>query len=153
MDADRFWQTALIVEDAAERRWLEFPDVSRCRRCREGSGCGAAQWARLFGLRAATRWPLPNDCRLEPGTPVRAGLRTGVVLGLAVRAYLLPLLVFVALLIVTDRMGLAEALSLPIGLAGALIALWWARVAAAHRINPKIEPIDPGCGALESLGG
>ncbi len=151
MGPERLWQTALVVEDAGGRRWLEFPDLARCRRCRHGRGCGAAQWSRLFGSRRAMRLPLPDGSAVEPGTAVRVGLSTGALLRAAVRVYLLPLLVFVLLLLVGASLGLAEAGALAIGLAGAFAALWQARRSTLAGLEPRVETNpDAACGALES---
>ncbi|MBY6205580.1 SoxR reducing system RseC family protein [Halomonas denitrificans] len=153
MGSERLWQTALVVEDVSGRRWLEFPDPARCRRCRDGRGCGAAQWSRLFGSRRAIRLPMPTDCAVEPGTPVRVGLATAALLGAAVRVYLLPLLAFVLLLIGAGYAGLADGLALAVGLVGAFAALWQARRSTPVGLRPRIEAIgEEGCEALESPG-
>ncbi len=151
MGSDRLWQSGLVVEDAGGRRWLEFADPARCRRCRDGSGCGAAHWSRLFGSRGAIRLPLPLDSGLEPGTPVRVGLSTTALLRAAVRLYLLPLLVFVALVVAAVWIGVAEIAALAVGLVGAFAALWHARRSTLAGLEPRVEA-NPGaaCGALES---
>ena len=149
----RLWQAARIVEDEDGDRWLEFAPLSACARCRSGQGCGASQWARLFGEPGASRLPLPEDCTLPAGSPVRAGIQARALLKAATLAYLVPLLGFVATLAALDALDLPEAASLIAGLGVAFAMLLAGRRAMRRGLHPRVEPARPDCGALESGAG
>lgn len=146
----RLWQTGWVVEDPAGRRWVEFDDPTRCRRCREGQGCGAAQWGRLFGAARTHRLPLSDEDRWPVGTRVRAGLPARALLGLAVRAYGIPLLALVLLVVIADAAGAPEAVSLAAGLAAAVAAWGLLRFATPRGLQPLIEAADAPCPAARS---
>lgn len=150
MDSGRLWQSARVIADAQGLRWLEFPAIDGCARCRAGQGCGAAQWSRLFGPRRATRLPLSADCPVAPGTPVRAGVPADALLRAALVAYLLPLTAFIGVLWLADRAGVQEPVTLLIALIAAGLALFAGRSLALRRLTPRIEPMSDRCGALET---
>lgn len=161
---DLLWQPARIVEDDGGRRWLEFESLSDCARCRAGTGCGASQWARMFGSGPVRRMPLPSDCELPNGTAVRAGLPASALVRAAGRVYLLPLLVFIAALAGQERLTVPEPLALVLALAAAAGLLLWTRVrdralatderrAPVPGLRPVIEPRADVCAGLESRPG
>ena len=158
---DLLWQPARIVEDDDGRRWLEFESLSDCARCRAGTGCGASQWARMFGNGPVRRMPLPSDCGLPSGTLVRAGLPASALVRAAGRLYLLPLLVFIAALMVQEQLAVPEPLALVLALTAAAGLLAWTRArdraqapeplrAPFRGLRPLIEQRTEACTGLES---
>lgn len=148
---DRLWQTAHVVEDEAGDRWLEFDDPTRCARCKQGRGCGAAQWGRLFGRRSTQRLPLEFDVSWPVGGRVRAGVEARTLLRMALHAYGFPLLAFVLAILIVDRLGASELIALLAALAATVGALYWARRTAFSGIRPVIEAWDEDCEPLETL--
>ncbi|NKI34400.1 hypothetical protein HFP89_04395 [Wenzhouxiangella sp. XN79A] len=153
MTSEPLWQAARIVEDDDGRRWLEFASPADCARCRAGRGCGAAQWARLFGDPRAQRLPLPAACTLPPGSTVRAGMSARAVLRAAALAYLAPLLAFVMSLVALDALAVGEAQALALASAAALITLLAARRGVRSQLAPCVEAAPLDCSALESEAG
>lgn len=153
------WQPARIVVDASGQRWLEFDRLSDCAPCRAGTGCGASQWARLFGTGPTRRMPLPPACELPSGTRVRAGMPARVLVLAAAQLYLLPLLTFLASLAAFVHLNLPEPLALVLSLVLAFGLLLrfrdrgpasLARAGTTDGSIPFLEPLVGVCPSLES---
>ncbi|MGB0514730.1 MAG: SoxR reducing system RseC family protein [Wenzhouxiangellaceae bacterium] len=144
------WQTGRVVR-AGERLWLEFPDLTRCARCRAGTGCGAASFVRLFRVGGVARLPLAARWERHEGRPLRAGLDPRWLVWAAALLYLPPLLLFLAGALVAALLGGGDWAALAGGLCGALAGIGLTRRAPAMLMTPKLrlEPI----AALESAVG
>lgn len=141
MTTGLIWQTALIVEDDRGRRWLEFSDVRDCARCRNGTGCGAATFSRLFSIRRPSRLPLPTGLQARPGQCVRAGFDGSALLRAAAAVYLLPLIGFVGgsiLAAVLIAPG-SDSMALATGIAGATVAFATLRRVGSVGLVPVVE--------------
>ncbi|MDX1625697.1 MAG: SoxR reducing system RseC family protein [Wenzhouxiangellaceae bacterium] len=144
------WQPARLDRGADGRARLVFDDPADCARCRSGTGCGAATLGRLFGRRAVSI-PAPAHVDWPDGTRVRVGVPARLLLTLAVGQYLLPLLAFLAGVLVAGPIGGGDAVALALGLAAGTVALAGFRRLAPGRAEPRVELAAPGC-SLETTG-
>ncbi|MEM7054712.1 MAG: SoxR reducing system RseC family protein [Pseudomonadota bacterium] len=97
--SELIWQPAIVVE-FSEKRWLEFPSLSACARCRAGKGCGAG----VFGLFFAGRRPrlaMPLSERWQPGDGVRVGVSARQLMRASIALYCFPLLCFMLGIVVS----------------------------------------------------
>lgn len=141
MNSGLIWQNARIVADDRGRGWLEFSDVRDCARCRNGTGCGAATFSRLFIPRRPARLPLPGGFEGRPGQQVRAGFDGAALMRAAAAVYLLPLGGFVggclAAAVLVPQAG--DLVSLAIGLTGAALAFVALRQVGPVGLVPVVE--------------
>jgi positive regulator of sigma E activity len=90
------WQIGRVVQGDGGDRVIEFRDPAACRRCKSGRGCGAGQFARLFGRGRPLRLRAPGVDALPLGAMVRIGIDSRWLLLAAAAGYLVPVLAFIA---------------------------------------------------------
>jgi len=123
-DARLVWQIGQVVPGDDDRLRIEFADPSVCSRCRSGNGCGAGQFARLFGRGRAVRLAAPAEVELQVGNRVRVGIDARWLLIAAGAAYLVPLIALLgAMVLIGPVAGGSDAVVLGAGLA-AIAASW-----------------------------
>lgn len=146
--AELIWQYG-VVRSRAGYSWLEFEDPGDCNRCRQGRGCGAALFSRLFRQPSVTL-PLPREHGgLKPGQRVRLGVNPRWLLMAAAAVYLLPVLGFLAGCVAADAIWPRDDAA---ALGGGLLALLSivairARLRGRGAPQPELVLID---GPLES---
>ncbi len=124
----RLWHPAVVVTGPDDRPALEIEPLSACQRCRTGHGCGAGTFSRLF-VRRRLSLALPDEARFETGTVVQVGISERAVIKAAGLGYGLPVLVFVAAVVIGQGLAgqgtAADGIALLSGLAcaGAVYAL------------------------------
>jgi len=141
------WQTGYVVREG-ERLWLEFPDLTRCARCRAGTGCGAASFMRLFRAGGISRVPISTRWSDHEGQPMHAGLDPRWLLWGAALLYLPALALFLAGALIAGALGGGDWAALGAGLAGALAGIVLTRRASGALMAPRLR-LEPAA-ALES---
>lgn len=114
------WQSG-VVRSRDGHRWLEFEDPGACNRCRQGQGCGAALFSRLFQRPAVTVPLLREHAGLAPGQRVRAGVEPRWLMVAAAALYLLPVSSFLAGCLAADALWPRDDMAALCG--GVLLAL------------------------------
>lgn len=95
-DVEVVWQIGRVVQGDHGEILIEFRDPAACRRCKSGKGCGAGQFARLFGRGRPVRFTAPGADALPLGTLVRVGIDARWLMLAAAASYLVPVLAFIA---------------------------------------------------------
>lgn len=149
------WQAGVVVSRIGPWVRVRFEPLTHCDRCLRGEGCGAGVFSRLFAGRRA-ELQLTTDLDLEPGQPVRVGLPSAALVGLAAWMYGLPVVVFIlaaaAAATLPSQAGSQDALALAVGLAAAATAVVLAARRGPATLQPRLEalPSAGGCAPLES---
>lgn len=128
------WQIGRVVQgdDGAVR--VEFRDPADCRRCTSGKGCGAGQFARLFGRGPPVQLTVPAADALPLGALVRVGIDSRWLLLAAAASYLLPVLAFIAgALAAGPGLGRGDVAALTGGVIAAAAASF-----SSHRLAPGL---------------
>ena len=103
---------------------LVFPEVEGCGRCDEPGGCGRQKFSRLFSTTRTYR--VPNDIEAKVGDSVQIELTANLVREAAGRAYVLPLLLFLACAVLGDFFW-GDLGAIFSGVLGLLASLWLLR--------------------------
>lgn len=130
--------TALCDGQAA----LEGQRASACASCAAKTGCGAGALAEILGGTQTLR--VPQTLPLAVGDNVVLAMDRRAFLGAALRAYLLPPAVLVAMVLLARMLGLADLLTallcLP-ALALALVPLWRSDRRGLSETSLWLEPV------------
>lgn len=134
------WQAARVVDRDADRLTLRFSAPEACERCARGDGCGAGNFARLFGRRD-TQVVLPAELVVAVGERVRVGLEPGhlalaavVHYGIALAGFLLGAVAGHA---IAGDTPLRDPAALASGLAGLVVVARW----VSPRLRPTWNPV------------
>lgn len=130
----------VAVEDGAV--WVETLRRSTCSSCSANSGCGQGLMDKLgVGQRRGYLRAL-TDLQLAVGDGVTIGIREDLLLGSALRVYLLPLLGLFAGAMLAEWLALGESFVILAGLSGFfaawLLVRWRSR---RHDHDPACQPV------------
>lgn len=130
----------VAVEDGAV--WVETLRRSTCSACSANAGCGQGLMEKLgVGQRRGYVRAL-TDLQLAVGDGVTIGIREELMLGSALRVYLLPLLGLFAGAMLAQWLALAESFVI-LAAFGGFFAVWWLvrRHSRRNEHDPACQPI------------
>jgi sigma-E factor negative regulatory protein RseC len=144
-------QSAKVVEVRDDTLWVESDARGGCSQCSSGS-CATSVVSKLFGSRRS-RFQLENTLGAKDGEQVVVGIPDELLVRASVWAYLLPLVVMVALAALGSAWGMSEgmqSLMALLGLAGGFLLVRRATrsVSSQQRFKPKLLRI-AGHGQLQ----
>lgn len=116
-------ETATVVRIEEGSAWVSTSRRNACGHCGSGSDCGTAMLAKLFGDKE-NLLRLDNSLGAEVGEQVVIGVSNALLLKASLLAYLLPLLVFIAMVALGQWAGINEELSSLAGFIGLGLGLW-----------------------------
>lgn len=131
------WQIGRVVRSDGATVLLELPDPAACGRCRAGQGCGAGQFARLFGRGRALQLSAPSCRYFSLGATVQVGIDSRWLLLAAAAAYLIPVLAFIGGALVAGAVIGDHDLA---ALAAGLLATAVASLALRHLVPGLLRP-------------
>lgn len=134
-------ETGTVVAVNGQWLWVETQAHSACSHCGSGS-CSSSVIGKWFGVRR-NRLRLPNDRSLQPGQQVVIGIPEQVLVSVALRAYLLPVLAMLGATVLAATLDFGEPAQALAGLAGLAAGLWLTAVAAdaattSRRCTPRL---------------
>ncbi|SDS68078.1 SoxR reducing system RseC family protein [Pseudomonas oryzae] len=130
----------VAVEEGAV--WVETLRRSTCNACSASAGCGQGLMEKLgVGERRGYVRAL-TDLHLAVGDGVTIGIREELMLGSALRVYLLPLLGLFAAAMLAQWLALAESFVILAALGG-FVVVWGLvrRHSRRHETDPACQPV------------
>lgn len=130
----------VAVEEGAV--WVETLRRSTCNACSASAGCGQGLMEKLgVGERRGYVRAL-TDLQLAVGDGVTIGIREDLMLGSALRVYLLPLLGLFSAAMLAQWLALAESFVILAALGG-FFAVWWLvrRDSRRNEHDPACQPV------------
>jgi len=117
---------AIVVAVEPGYAWVESERRSACSHCESGSSCGVSSLGKLFGVKR-NRMRLGDPIGVHAGDAVVIGLSEQRLLRAAALAYMLPLLVMLAIAVLSAQLGYSQAMTVVASLLGLAGGLWLAR--------------------------
>lgn len=122
-------EIATVMQVEAQGVWLQTKVVNSCQACSANDSCTSGVVAKHLTNRDY-RFFLPYQSmqpELLPGQQVRIGIHEGVLLKSAAVVYLLPLVLFMAAMLLMSFSKAGEGWQLLAGIAAAVPGYWLAR--------------------------
>jgi len=140
------WHPARVTTIDDHQLTLMFARPEQCQRCQAGQGCGAGLLARLFASARPSAVTVPRDqVRSEQvvqgGDWVRVGVPSALLARAAVTLYGLPLLAFVAILVVAPE-SWHEGATLTLALLAAATTVILGRQRRTNHWTVRIEALN-----------
>lgn len=123
---------ATVQKVDADGVWLSTPTSTSCSSCEQQGHCSSGLIAKALPVRQQQLF-LAGRVDLLPGQQVEIAVAPGAVLQSALRVYLLPLLVFLAVLVLGNSAEWPEWLQLLIALSLTTGVLAWVRHIESHQ--------------------
>lgn len=123
-------EIATVVQTEAQGVWLETRVQSSCQACSANDSCTSGVVAKHLTnrqYRFFLPYPSSQYAELLPGQQVRIGIHEGVLLKSALVVYLLPLLLFIAAVLLMYWAEASEGWQLFAGMVAALPGYYLAR--------------------------
>ncbi|MCB1755022.1 MAG: SoxR reducing system RseC family protein [Gammaproteobacteria bacterium] len=131
-------EDARVVHSNGNRLWAETRGQSACSSCNQ-TACSSSVLSGLIkpGL---TRIELENTLGAKPGDTIVIGIEDGVLVRLAVLAYLWPLVSMIGIAILARVSGVGEAGQVVAAISGLLGGFALVRAVTGHSVNKNRQP-------------
>lgn len=133
-DPELLTVTATVIASTSDGCYLEVPVSTSCSGCSQQQQCSSGLLAKALPTRRQQLW-LYCEAPPQVGEQVLISIQPKAVLYSALLVYLLPIVVFMAVLLLADSNQWPEAVQLISAVGSAAITLWFVRQLEGRRAD------------------
>ncbi|MCG7929036.1 MAG: SoxR reducing system RseC family protein [Candidatus Thiodiazotropha lotti] len=120
-DQEMLEESARVIGVVGDKIWIETESRSGCSQC-ASSNCTTSVVAKLFGVQK-NKLLIDNGLEAKPGDQVVIGVPGRLIAKASVLAYLLPLVLMLAITLMGSALGINDGMQSLLALAGLSIGL------------------------------